>query len=237
MNRHCLLAFGILTLAPVSLRAADEPALRERIVALARTVALEDFAYTRTVETEQIGGKNPMKKVLVERFDPAQPEGQRWNLISIDDKKPTANEAQDYAKGLPKRRPAHYGRVASYFAAGSVTSTPDSSGKILYHFTSLPKETVVVAETDLSAGAAGEGIANPSAPIPFLEEVRFRSTKSARIKLIAKIDRFETVTRYRLMPNGKPALSELTSEMSGSMLGQTGSIRTRIVYSDQRPAR
>ena len=42
------------------------------------------------------------------------------------------------------------------------------------------------------------------------------------------------MTRYRLMPDGKPVPIELASEMSGSMLGKHGSIRTRIAYSEHR---
>ena len=92
----------------------------------------------------------------------------------------------------------------------------------------------MVADSDISANATGEAVVNTTGATQFIEEVRFRSTKATRVKLVAKIERFETMTRYRLMLDGKPVPIELASEMSGSMLGQRGSIRTRIAYSEHR---
>ena len=92
----------------------------------------------------------------------------------------------------------------------------------------------MVADSDISANATGEAVVNTTGATQFIEEVRFRSTKATRVKLVAKIERFETMTRYRLMPDGKPVPIELASEMSGSMLGKHGTIRTRTVYSEHR---
>ena len=42
------------------------------------------------------------------------------------------------------------------------------------------------------------------------------------------------MNRYRMMPNGKPAPVESSSEMNGSMMGKQGIIRTKVTYSDLR---
>ncbi len=207
--------------------------LKERIVAHARTVAAEDFAYTRTVRIESTEGDKKEERVLVERWDPTKPLEQRWTLISVDGRPPKAEDSQDYRKGLPKRRQPYYGRVAGYFS-GPATSSVDARGRTTFRFASLPKETVMVGDADISANATGEVVVDTTGAMPFVEEVRFSSTKPTRIKLVAKIERFETTTRYRLMPDGKPVPIELVSEMSGSMLGQQGRIRTRIAYTDHR---
>jgi len=115
------------------------------------------------------------------------------------------------------------------------TSAVDARGRTIFRFASLPKEAVMVSDADISANASGEVVVDTTSAVPFIEEVRFSSTKPTRVKLVAKIERFETMTRYRLMPDGKPVPIELASEMSGSMLGQEGRIRTRIVYTDHRP--
>ena len=215
---------------------SESDALRERIIAHAGTVSSDDYAYTRTVRTEQIGGDKTEASVLIERWDPTKPAEQRWTLVSVDGRPPTAEEMKSYTKSLPKRRQAYYGRVARYFAKPATTAI-DARGRTVFRFAALPKETVMVADSDISANATGEAIVNASGAVPFLEEVRFRSTKASRVKLVAKIESFETMTRYRLMPDGKPVPVELESEMRGSMLGQQGRIRTRIVYSEHRAVR
>ncbi|MEP6698719.1 MAG: hypothetical protein ABJB09_03225, partial [Verrucomicrobiota bacterium] len=92
----------------------------------------------------------------------------------------------------------------------------------------------MVSDVDISANATGEVVVNTTGAMPFIEEARFTSTKPTRVKLIAKIDRFETMTRYRLMADGKPVPIELASDMSGSMLAKQGRISTRITYTDHR---
>jgi len=233
------LLFLAVTLLPLTSSLAAEvgnvnaDALKGRIIAHARTVTAEDFVYTRTVQTESIEREKKEKRVMVERWDPAKPLEQRWTLISIDGQSPNPDQLKSYRKELPKRRQAYYGRVAGYFAK-PVTSTVDARGRTIFRLASLPKETVMVSDADISTHATGELVVATQGPIPFIEEVRFTSTKATRVKLVAKIDRFETMTRYRLMPDGKPVPIELLSEMEGSMLGQQGRIRTRITYTDHR---
>jgi hypothetical protein len=235
--RFVLLA--LVALLPFAFSQAAEPnnpdaeALKERIIAHARTVTPEDYAYTRTVRSESTEGDKKEERVVIEKWDPAKPLDQRWTLISIDGKPPDADQLKIYRKEIPKRRLAYYGRVAGYFAKPA-TSAVDAKGRTIFRFASLPKDTVMVADADISANATGEVVVNTSGATPFIEEVRFNSTKPTRVKLVAKIERFETMTRYRLMPDGKPAPIELSSEMVGSMLGTEGRIRTKIAYSDHR---
>lgn len=211
----------------------DADALKERILAHARTVMAEDYAYTRTVRAETVEGDKKEESVIVDRWDPAKPVEQRWTLISIDGQPPTADQLKDFRKAVQKRRLAYYGRVAGYFAKPA-TSATDPRGRTIFRFASLPKETVVVFDSDISANATGEVVVNASGAKPFLEEVRFVSTQPTRVKLVVKINQFEMLTRYRLMPDGKPVPIESSSEMTGSMLGKEGRIRTRIAYSDHR---
>lgn len=213
--------------------AADADALKERIIAHARTVTPEDYSYTRTVRTESNEGEKKEERVVIERFDPSKALDQRWTLVSIDGKPPTADQLTIHRKELPKRRLAYYGRVAGYFGKPA-TSTTDAKGRTIFRFASLPKETVMVNDSDLSANATGEVVVDTSGATPFAEEVRFSSTKPIRVKLIAKIERLETMTRYRLMPDGKPVPIESTSDTVGSMLGKEGRIHIKVAYTDHR---
>jgi len=224
------LTTGLAVEAP---SAVDTQKLVGQIVAHAGTVAAEDHAYTRTVRTESIEKDKTEARVVVERYDPTKPSEQRWTLNSINGQPPTAEQLQSYRKELPKRRQAFYGRVAGYFAKPA-TGQLDERGRTVLSLAALPKETVMVADADISANAKGEMIVDTSGAVPFIEEVRFRSNKPTRVKMVAKIERFETKIRYHQMPDGKPVPVELVSDMSGSMLTKEGSIRTRITFSDQR---
>jgi hypothetical protein len=230
---------ALIAFLPLVPSLAAEPAapgadaLKERIIAHARTVTAEDYAYTRTVRAESTEGDKKEERVVLEKWDPAKPLEQRWTLIAINGQPPNADELKEYRKALPRRRQIYYGRVAGYFAKPA-TSAVDSRGRTVFRFASLPKETVMVNDSDISANATGEVVVETSGATPFIEEVRFSSNKPTRVKLVAKIERFETTTRYRLMPDGKPAPIESTSEMAGSMLGKEGRIRTRIAYTDHR---
>ena len=56
---------------------SDTTALKERIIAHARTVTAEDYAYTRTVRAETTEGDKKEESVIVDRWDPARPLEQR----------------------------------------------------------------------------------------------------------------------------------------------------------------
>ena len=225
--------FALLPLTASVAAESSADALKERIIAHARTVTPEDYAYTRTIRSESTEGNKKEERVVVDRWDPAKPQDQRWTLVSINGQPPTADQLKNYGKETAKRRTVYYGRVAEYFASPA-TSATDARGRPVFRLASLPKETVVASGSDISANATGELVADTSGPTPFIEEVRFVSTKSARVKLVALIERFEAVNRYRMMPNGKPAPVESVSEMNGSMMGKQGTIRTKVTYSDHR---
>lgn len=91
--------------------------------------------------------------------------------------------------------------------------------------------------SDFSANAIAEASVSTTGPAPFVEQVRFTLVKPARLKLIAKVEGFEAITRYRVMPDGKPVPSEQVSDATGSVLGKQGRIRTTITFSDQRATR
>ena len=231
------LSLALLASLPLATSLAAEAnnadGLKERIIAHARTVTPEDYAYTRTIRTESSEGNKKEERVIVDRWDPAKPHDQRWTLVSINGQPPNPDQLKNYAKETPKRRTVYYGRIAEYFGKPANSAT-DARGQTVFRLASLPKETVVASGTDISDNASGELVVETSGATPFIEEVRFVSTKSTRVKLVALIERFEAVNRYKMMPNGKPAPVESSSEMNGSMMGKQGIIRTKVTYSDHR---
>ncbi len=213
---------------------ASAEALKQQVLEHARTVAVDDYTFTRTARTEQIEGDKKTERVVVERFDPAHP--QRWTLMSVDGRPPDAEELKKLAKDGPKRRTAHYGRISAYFGAPA-SATTDARGRTVFHFNTLPLETVIVTGVDISPNSRCEAIVDTTGPVPFVEEVRFTLTKPLRIKVVAKLEKFEATSRYRMMPNGKPVPIEHVSNAYGSLLGKQGRVRSVLTYSDHRPAR
>jgi heat shock protein HslJ len=214
--------------------AADTGALQQQIIAQSRSISPNDYAFTRTVRSEQIQGEKTQVRTVVDRYDPAKPQGQRWTLVSVDGRPPTSDEQKSFAKESPKRRVSSYARVANYFGAGATAAT-DAQGRTVFKFSSLPPDTVIIAGSDVSGSSAGEAVVNSSGATPFFEHVKFTLTKPTRIKLIAKIEQFQANARYKLFPDGKPVPAEFSSDAVGSLAGKSGRIRTNIVFSDVRP--
>ena len=208
-------------------------ALQERVLAVARNVTAEDYAFTRTVRSERVEGGKTTQRTEVERYDPTRPSERRWTLISIDGRPPSADELKRHARSSPKRRVGHYGRVAMYIGSAATTSL-DAKGRTVFRFATLPNGVVVLSGNDVSGSATGEATVNTSGAVPFVEEARFTLMKPVRVKVVAKIERCEVISRYRLMPDGKPVPTEYVSDVHGSLLGQPGRIRSALTYGEHR---
>lgn len=235
MTTRATLLRLLLILASVVPGLADPDDLKRRILDHARSVTVGDYSYTRTVRTTKVEDGKTTESVVVERFDPASP-AQRWTLISVDGRPPTAEELKKHAKSWPKRRTAHYGWVANYFGTPATVST-DSRGRTVFRFPSLPPETVVVTNVDISASSICEATVDTSGAVPFVEQARFTLTKPIRLKVVAKLEKFVATSRYRMMPDGKPVPVEHVSNASGSLLGMPGRVRSVLTFSDHRPVR
>jgi hypothetical protein len=216
--------------------AQESPELiKQRILAQAQSLSADDYAFTRTSRTESDSNGKAEKRVTVEKFDPRKSGDARWTLVSVDGGAPPTDALARYQKESAKRRVPGYYRLANYFGA-SATSSKDSRGRTVFRFEGLPKGSVQVMDNDVSQNATAEVSVGDANGTPFAEQVRI-TIKPTRVKLVMKIDRFESTARYRIGADGKPVLAEATSEMSGSGMGQSGTIRTSSTYSEYMPAR
>jgi hypothetical protein len=209
---------------------ADE--LKQRILTQAQSVSADDYAFTRTIRTDQTSNGKTEQKLSVEKFDPTKPAETRWTLVSVDNAQPTAEQLKSFQADAAKRRVPGYYRLAGYFGTSAASST-DSHGRMLFHFATLPKDTAKVMDTDVSQNAAVDATVGEANGTPFVEQVRL-TVKPMRIKLIAKLEGYESTAHYRLGPEGKPLLTEQTADMSGSGMGQEGRGHTVVIYSDYR---
>lgn len=221
--------------AVVSTTTAQQNAeeLKQRVLAQAQSISPDDYAFTRTVRSETTSNGKTEKKVLIEKFDPTKPPDARWTLVSVDGAPPSEDELKRHRKEAAKRRVVPgYHRVAAYFGAPATSSTA-TGGKTVFRFASLPKGSISLLESDVSQNGSAEAVVDEGDGAPFVEQVRF-TLKPMRVKLLMKVDRFETVARYGIGPGGKPFLMESTSDMSGSGMGREGTMRNVTTFSDYR---
>jgi hypothetical protein len=206
--------------------------LKQRILAQAQSLGPDDYAFTRTVKTDQTSNGKTENHITIDKFDPTKSGDARWTLVSVDGAAPATDALNKYKTETPKRRVPGYYRLAKYFGSAATTST-DGKGHTVFHFNSLPKDTAIVLDSDVSSNTSADVSATGASDAPFAEHVHL-TVKPMRLKLIMKLDSYESTARYRIGPEGKPLLVESISDMSGSGMGQEGKAHTVVTYSDYR---
>jgi hypothetical protein len=244
MNKEITIAIAKITIIAVAVLLAsasighgeDKPAeLKQQILAQAQSLSEGDYAFTRTVKSEQTSNGKAEQHVTVDKFDPTKAGDARWILVSMDGAPPTPEVLAKYKKESQKRRVPGYYRLAKYLGTNS-TATTDARGRTVFHFSSLPKDTALIMDSDVSSNCTADVTVTEANGAAFAEHVHL-TVKPMRIKLLMKLERYESTSRYRMGSEGKPILVENTAEMSGSGLGQAGQGHTVITYSDYRPAK
>jgi hypothetical protein len=230
-----LIAALVIAVASTALTQQRPDELKQRVLAQAQALGPDDYAFTRTIRSEQTSNGKTEKKVTVDKFDPTKPAEARWTLVSVDGAPPSADALKTFRTDSAKRRVSGYYRLAGYFGSPA-TASSDSRGRTVFHFAALPKETVKVMESDVSPNASADASVTETNGVPFVEQLHV-SVRPMRLKLIAKLNSYEYTARYRIGPEGKPLLIEQTSDMSGSGMGQTGAGHTVVTYSDYRPVK
>lgn len=206
--------------------------LKQRILAQAQRVGPDDYAFTRTVKSEQVSNGKTEQHIAVEKYDPTKSGDARWLLVSMDGAAPSADALAKYRKESAKRKVTGYFRLAKYMGTAGTPST-DAKGRTVFHFNSLPKDTAIVFDSDVSSNTSADVTVTETGGTTFAEQVHL-SVKPMRIKLLMKLEHYESTQRYRLGPDGTPLLFEHTADMAGSGLGQEGKVHQVITYSDYR---
>ena len=228
---------GAVILATTASSHAEDKAndLKQRVLAQAQNAGPDDYAFTRTSRTDQTSNGKTETRTLVDKYDPAKSGDARWTLVSMDGTTPSADALSKYKKETPTRRVPGYYRLAKYFGTNAATST-DSRGRTVFHFGSLPKDTALVMNSDVSSNTSADVTVGEANGTAFAEQVHL-TVKPMRLKLIMKLDHYESTARYRLGSDGKAQLVEQVADMAGSGMGQEGKAHTVITYSDYRPVK
>ncbi|MDT9600192.1 hypothetical protein [Sphingosinicella rhizophila] len=106
-----------------------------------------------------------------------------------------------------------------------------------YRFARLPAGTLRIGSHDASAHTQAEAVVNVKGKTPFVERIKFTSTRKFRLMLVASVRSMTITGRYTLLPNGAAVPAEASSLLDGSMLGKSGQMKTVATFSDFRAAR
>lgn len=218
---RCLVLAAALVAAPP----ASADALQDQLVARMRATDTGNVAFTQTTRAEQTGGK---AREFVTRYDPAKPAAARWSVVSVDGHPPTDKERADTLKAARGGPLPSYAKLAAWFGAPATRS--GGGGSVIYRFASLPKGTVKIGNHDASADTTAEAIVSMAGAQPFVERVRFSLREGFRMMLVAKVEGYDFTSTYAPLPDGRVFPVGVDGDIKGSMMGKSGSIRTRIRY-------
>lgn len=211
---------------------ARADALQAQVLADTRVKRADAYAFRRSTTIERTGAA---RRVIVEQFDPARSVPARWTLVSIDGRKPTPKQISDARK--QKRAPTpSYSDIARWFGAPA-SRVEGPAGYVTYRFAKLPKGALKIGSSDISANVAAEALVNVKGGRPWVEHVRLTATKGFRMMLVASVKTMMVTGRYRPGPNGQPVPAETTSDMTGSLLGKSGQLRTATTFAEFRAVR
>jgi hypothetical protein len=229
-------SYPITIIAMLSISSAlaqqNNDALKQCVVAQAQSMSADDYAFTRTVRNDGTMGGKTEQTTTVEKYDPSKAADARWSLVSVNGAPPPADVLQKFRKETSKRRVPGYHRLANYIGAPATTAQ-DAQGRTVFRYASLPKESAIVMDSDVSQNTSAELAINTASGTAFAEQVRL-TVRPMRLKLVMKLNSYESTSRYRMGPDGKPLLVEQVADMSGSGMGQEGRMHTMITYSDYR---
>lgn len=222
---RALLLSGLLLATP----ATADP-LQDQVLAAMRRTDTSDVAFTDTTRIERTGAA---AQVIVVRYDPRAAAGRRWTVVSVNGRAPTAKELAQITKAANTSPLPAYARLARWFG-GPATRVAQGPGSVTYRFARLPAGVLKIGNHDASADTVADAVVNTAGRVPFVERVRFASTQPFRMMLVARVDRYVFTSAYAPLPDGRPFATSTDSDLSGSLMGKGGSLRTVTRYVPQR---
>lgn len=227
MIRVAVALAGLIAAGP----ALADP-LQDKVLA-GMKAATGDIAFTQTSRIERSG---EAAHDIVTRYDPRAVAAARWTVVRVDGRAPTAKEAADILKGAAKAPLPSYDRLARWFG-GAATRVAETPGSVTYRFAALPKGVVQIGNHDASADTVADAVVNTAGPAPYVERVRFASSRPFRIMMVAKVERYVIGATYVPIADGRVVTTGSDSDMAGSMLGKAGTLTMRTRYTEIRATR
>lgn len=198
--------------------------LREAIISDARAADPAGMAFERTTTAVRRGPGIKEKTVTVERWD-----GQRWGLVSVNGKAPTATHLKTFRKATAANPVPGYHRMAALLAAASDVST-DGDGRRVLKIPVLPPGSVRTDSADISSHLSGEAVITTTDGKPWVARLKVRARENFKLNMLIKVTNFEQTSDYRMGPDGKPRLASSMADSKGQMFGFVGGQTDEVTY-------
>ena len=228
---------GALLIPAAAIAALAVPAhadpLQDQVLGGMKAANSADIGFTQTTRVDRTGSAS---KEYVTRYDPRAPAASRWTLVRVDGRAPTDKETREVLKGANRAPLPGYARLAKWFA-GPATRVAQGAGSVTYRFARLPAGTIKIGSHDASADTVVDAVVNTGGRVPYVERVRMTSSAPFRMMLVAKVESFVFTSSYAPLPDGRPFPTGNDADMTGSMLGKSGSFKTRTRFADVRATR
>jgi hypothetical protein len=194
---YCLFTFLTCFATGVVLGATDHGAILQEATLAMNDDYMQEWAYTETtIEAEE---------KMVGRYDPRQPAGERWQLLSFNDRNPTAQEVADYAEDKEDDNGSSSSENGDHDV--SDIAEPDSLRLIeetddywLYSFTPIEdeEEEEFMKHIDATMKIVKDG--------PYIEYIDMHSNKPFKPQFGVKIKEFVTRLRFGRASNDGPVV-------------------------------
>src|SRR5437764_6226111 len=120
LAKVAIIGAALLLACPSNSHGQDKASeVKQRILTQAQSLSPDDYAFTRTVKSDQTSNGKTEHHVNVEKYDPTRSGEARWILVSVDSASPPADILAKYYNESPKRRIPGYYRLAKYFCSAS----------------------------------------------------------------------------------------------------------------------
>lgn len=215
---------GMAVLAAACLiGAAPSDPLLLRIVAGAAAVPASALDFDRTTVSTQVADGKTERRTVVDRWD-----GRAWSVVSIDGKPPLPKEAGAVLKAARNGPVPGYHRLAEILSEGAVRTT-GPHGETVYRVLHLPEGSVTMRGAPADRFAA-ELTVDTNGPVPIVRHARYYAPAPMRIMMVAKLDRFEAHSDFRIGSRGRPELTRQTVDIAGTLFGRAGTQHNEVGF-------
>lgn len=220
--RQLLLAV-VLAAAP----AAAAPAI-DAIRAEVRAAGPYAFERTRTITDTRNGGT---RRVEVDRYDPARPEGSRWTLVSVNGKPPTEADRKAHARAVADQpiAPGPW-RLDPLLAGPNPTARPNGR-ETIYSWPRLPRGSLPFGRFDVTGNLAAEVAVTEVGGRPTVTRMRVYAPEPFRVLAIAKFDTLTVTSDYARDSSGRLILTRQETVQDASIPGRgRGVMQVEMVF-------
>jgi hypothetical protein len=187
----CLLLFA----APVLAESHEE--LIDRAFETLEDDLSRHWSYTHTQENSE--------GLYVGRYDPRRPEAERWVLISVDAREPTAGETKNYVEQRRKEQDENAEDDGEGFESvakdGSIALLEETDSFWLFSF-----EPVADSDDDLDIMESVDGTLRVSKNGHYVAEMTLQNRGTVKLGKGVKIEKFLTRLAFAPVREGGPVL-------------------------------